>query len=670
MAPTSESHFGHDSGETSVGSREDLQTVLDGISAGVILQHASGKILTWNRTAAHIFGLEARDIVGRATADAEWATIREDGSPLPGRDHPSMVTLRTGRPCRGQVMGVRQPNGNYRWISIDTEPIFATEAGAIEAVAISFTDITEQRQVAADLVRSRRSMATLLGNLPGMVYRCQNDPDWTFDYVSEGCLGLTGYEPDNLVNSRTISYAEIIHPEDRQLVWDGVQEALAAGHEFELEYRIITRSGQVRWMWERGIMVPGDLGEPDLLEGFITDITPRKRAEEERVGLELRLRQSQKIEAMGTIAGGIAHDFNNILASIMGYAELALLDAEPESDLQSSLDAVVKASLRARDLVSQILTFSRGGEHDRRPVRLDGIVDEAVGMLRSVLPSTVGIEVVVDGAPPVIDADPSELHQVVVNLATNAVHAIEPNTGTITITVGATEVAAHELTAGELASGRYACLEVRDNGCGIPTSSLGSIFDPYFTTQVNGKGTGLGLAVVHGIVLAHGGGLRVVSTPEVGSVFAVYLPLCATGTAEDPPASGEPVGDVCGHILVVDDEESLVVLRTRELCRQGCEVTAVTDSLQALALFQADPQAFDLVITDMTMPGMAGDELFRAIRSVRADLPVVICTGYSERLGKLADRESTPDAIIHKPVRHEEFLATVRKLLSRPRPGR
>lgn len=667
MAPKSESRFGSDSGEIGAESRDHLHTVLEGISAGVVLQHASGRILTWNRTAADVFGLEAGDVIGRTSTDTEWATIREDGSPYPGHEHPSMITLRTGRPCRSKIMGVRQGDGTYRWISIDTAPITAANGRDVEAVAISFVDITEQRRVAGELRRSRRSMATLLGNLPGMVYRCHNDPDWTFTYVSEGCRPLTGYEPKEFVENRLVTFAEIIHPDDRDAVWNRVQEALAADREYELEYRIVDRAGELRWVWERGVMVRGEDDEPDLLEGFITDISRRKQAELEQRGLKERLRHSQKMEAMGTIAGGIAHDFNNILASIMGYTELALLDVEPGTDLQASLEEVVKASTRARDLVAQILTFSRRSERVRKPIRLDGLVGEAVGMLRSVLPTTVGIRVRLGPGPLVVEADGSELHQVVINLATNAVHAIEPATGTIHIFVEAAEVDSHEVTVGEIDSGRYACLEVRDDGCGIPPGDLESIFDPYFTTQEKGKGTGLGLAVVHGIVRSHGGGIKVISRPGEGTSFIVYLPLSDT-TVEELPAIGDPEpGGATGRVLVVDDEESLVVLRTRELCRQGCEVTAVTDSRQALDLFRADPDAYDLVITDMTMPGMAGDELFRAIKDVRPDLPVAICTGYSERLGRLAEEGREPDAVIAKPVRREEFLRTVRSLLSRPR---
>ncbi|MBI9085117.1 MAG: PAS domain S-box protein [Desulfobacterales bacterium] len=351
----------------------------------------------------------------------------------------------------------------------------------------------------------------------------------------------------------------------------------------------------------------------------------------EDIRRERQLRQTQKLEAMGTLAGGVAHDFNNILSGIIGFTEIALLEIDKDSPARASLQKVLSASERAGGLVRQILAFSRKGEQEHKPVRVRLIVNEALKLCRASLPAFIGIEQNLHSDLAVM-GDPTQIHQVVMNLCTNAGHSMEASGGVLRVRLEAVELdEGFTNRYSDASPGAFVKLSVADTGCGIAPEIIDRLFDPFFTTKRKGKGTGLGLSVVHGIVEGHGGILTVASRPGQGSVFCVFLPVVEmqTGRAigEDPPL---PMGTE--RILFIDDEPFQVDLGMQVLSRLGYGVVTETDSLRALARFRADPDAFDLVMTDMTMPELTGDELGLAILSLRPDMPVILCTGYSERI--------------------------------------
>ena len=384
------------------------------------------------------------------------------------------------------------------------------------------------------------------------------------------------------------------------------------------------------------------------------EMAERKRAEAE-------LRQAQKMRAIGTLAGGIAHDFNNILTAIIGYTQLAMQRVTSDATSRSYLGEVFIASQRAQKLVQQILTFSRQSEQEKRPIEIHLIVKEALKLLRASLPANIEIVQDIPARCGTVMADPTQIHQVVMNLCTNAYHAMQEKGGTLTVSLA--ETAAANISP-PLPSGDYLQLMVSDTGCGMDTSILERIFEPYFTTKEQGKGTGLGLAVTHGIVEGHGGHIRVVSTTGIGSTFSIYLPLHKQLQAE--PLEAVEKKEIRGgseHILVVDDEQELAQLLEMFLNHYGYRVTSLSDSTAAYEWFRTNQQDVDLVITDMSMPHLTGKELAEKILAERPELPIILCTGFSEQINAESARQLGIRAFLLKPFQEKELAELVREVL-------
>jgi signal transduction histidine kinase/ActR/RegA family two-component response regulator len=392
------------------------------------------------------------------------------------------------------------------------------------------------------------------------------------------------------------------------------------------------------------------------------EMAERKHQEKARRKLEDQLRQAQKMEAIGTLAGGIAHDFNNILSSVIGYTELALGETEKGSRLADDLQEIYTAGNRAKDLVRQILTFARHSEEKIIPIQISTIVKEALKMLRSAIPATIAIKQEIQSKSLVM-ANPTQIHQIFMNLCTNAAQAMEDDGGILTVRLydEKIETDVREKTAG-LKPGIYQKIEISDTGKGIAEKDLGSIFDPYFTTKAVGEGTGLGLSVVHGIVKSYGGSVSVKSAPGKGTVFSVYLPISKREVlSREEPLKALPRGTE--RILFVDDEAPVLQIGSRHLEELGYAVTIQNSSVAALELFKTDPDQFDLVITDMTMPNMTGDQFAIELMKIRADIPVILCTGYSKKVTADSASEIGIKAIAYKPIAKADFANTVRKVL-------
>ena len=386
--------------------------------------------------------------------------------------------------------------------------------------------------------------------------------------------------------------------------------------------------------------------------------------------LERNLRQSQKLEAIGTLASGIAHDFNNILGAVIGYGELALLNTPPESKPRRSIEMVLTAGGRAKELVNQILAFSRQSEEERKPVQIDNVLQEVLKFMRASLPATIEIRKSIESDIENILADPVEIQQVLMNLCTNALHAMREKGGVLEVRLTAAHLRpdSEELFP-DLKPGPYVKVTVKDTGHGMSEAIMAKIFDPYFTTKEKGVGTGLGLAVVHGIVKKHGGAIRVQSEVGRGAVFDLYFPAVGKQAASEVGLPGEmPTGRE--HILLIDDEQVLVDMGKEMLEYLGYRVETRTSSVDALELFGADPHRFDLVVSDMTMPNMTGDKLAVELRKLRKDIPVVICTGYSERLFDESIRTIGISAFVMKPLLMAQLARAIREALDRkPDPG-
>ena len=389
------------------------------------------------------------------------------------------------------------------------------------------------------------------------------------------------------------------------------------------------------------------------------DITERKRMEKEKKKLEARLRQAQKMEAIGTLAGGIAHDFNNILFPILGYSEMLMNDAPDNSDLKRDLSMIFNGTKRARDLVKQILAFSRQREYDLKPIKVHLVVKEALKLIRSSIPATIDImQNIIDCE--LVMADYTQIHQVAMNLLTNAYHAMEKKGGKLKVTLKEVDLRADDLKG--MPPGTYVRLTVSDTGIGMDQSTIDRIFDPYFTTKKEGKGTGLGLAVVHGIIKSHGGHISVYSEPGKGSEFHVYLPVIKA-QQETKQIEIQPIKKSNERILVVDDEKMVVEIQQKMLKRLGYDVTSCTSSVEALKAFQANPDNFDLIITDMTMPNMTGDQLAQKIMEIRTDIPIILCSGFSEKMSNEKAKSLGIKKFLMKPVLIKDLSITIRRAL-------
>ena len=396
---------------------------------------------------------------------------------------------------------------------------------------------------------------------------------------------------------------------------------------------------------------------------FVRDIAERRRADLTRRTLEAELFHAQKMEAVGTLAGGIAHDFNNILAAIVGNAEMAQLELPQGHVTQHDISEVLRAARRARELVLQILTFSRKQQPERRPVSTADAIADALKLLRATIPSTIELRSHIANADLRIHGEPTQLHQVLMNLGTNAAHAIGDHHGVIEMRQTLVEVGTHSPHA-DLLPGRYVCLTVSDSGHGMDRSTLERAFEPFFTTKGPGVGTGLGLAVVHGIVKSHDGVVLVESSPGRGTTFRLYFPLLTCPAIDDSAQEAAVPRGAGERVLFVDDEPALTAVTQRMLERLGYSVVALASSTDALATFRADPQAFDVVISDLTMPGMTGAQLALEMRRVRANVPVILSTGYLDRLDAETARALHARDLLIKPYSTEDLAAAVHRALT------
>ncbi len=538
------------------------------------------------------------------------------------------------------------------WIDHHCIPIY-DEDGVFLGRRVSNRDITCRKRMERSLTESEAQFRSLVEGAPHAIFL---QAEFRFAYVNQAAIDLFGARSaDQLLGTPVL---DRLHPDFREAVEKRIRRLNTLKQPVP----------RVRHVYLRldGIEVPVEVSSvPLTFEGkdgamaFVQDVTEREK-------VEARLQQAQKMEAVGVLAGGIAHDFNNILFPIMGRSEMLLEDLPEKSTARDHAAEIYRAACRARDLVNQILTFSRRSEHKKIPLRIQRELKEVLKLSRATIPSN--IELRQDIAPDVepVLADPTNIHQMIMNLVTNAYHAVEESGGWVSVSLHRKESESGDLPNALLFPGPYALLAVSDSGCGIPREVMPRIFEPYFTTKGQEKGTGLGLSLVYGIVREHGGDIRVYSEPGKGSAFHVYLPLLQREVPDEtvePPAA-YPLGGA-ERILFVDDEEAIVNLEAQMLERLGYRVAAYTGSKKALEAFAADPGAFDLVITDMAMPSMTGIQLARRLVAIRPDIPVILSSGYSDAITREEPAKSGIRAILHKPVTKGDLANTIRRVLDR-----
>ena len=530
--------------------------------------------------------------------------------------------------------------GRVTWVYGTTAPILAADGRVIGYVGTN-VDITERRRAEQERARLLRSLEesqtrlqTLVGNLPGMAYRCLNDPGWTMAYVSEGSEAVTSYRRDELENSREIAYADIVHPDDREWLWARCEAELETRTPCQHEYRIIDRDGRERWVSERASGVYSADGALVAIDGFIQDITAARRAKFEREQLDRKVQETQKLESLGVLAGGIAHDFNNLLTTILGNASIAQSELPPGSPSQDCLDQITEASMRAGDLCKQMLAYSGRGRFIVQTLDLGQLVEQTAQMLQISISKKAVLRYRLEKGLPAVEVDATQIRQVIMNLVINASEAIGDKSGVISLSTGLTRVDRDYLQGTlmdpDLPAGDYVYLEVSDSGAGMSAETKARIFDPFFTTKFTGRG--LGLAAVLGIVRGHKGALKVYSEVGRGTTFKLLFPAVAgAGEIETPAPAAAPSWRGEGTVLVVDDEETMRNTMARMMRMIGLEPVLAADGREAVEIFRKDPRRFALVLLDLTMPHMDGEQTFTELRRLRPDVRVVLMSGFNSQ---------------------------------------
>ena len=612
-----------------------------------------GKIVLWNRAAEEISGVGAADMLGKGNY--------EHALPFYGIRRPVLVDL-VLKPFaeierlyshvkieNGHVFGesyTHSRHGQAYMLGI-AAPLYDSAGkvvGAIEAIR----DITERKQAEEEHVR----LATALDQAAEAVFI--SDTDWVIQYVNPAFEKMSGYPRHEIIGS----HSSILRPDRHDpMLYKNHRETVARGEVW---------SGHLVARRKDGTCYEAEVTASPIRdkERRIINYVSIHRDITHEIKLEKELRQAQKMEAIGTLAAGIAHDFNNILTAIVGFTQMALFKIPEDNPGRQDMEKVLASSSRATDLVRRILAFSRQSDQGRKTVHLVPIIDEVMKLLRSSLPTTIEIRRVsaIARDRDQMIADPTQLHQVVMNLCTNAAHAMRAGGGTLSIELGEVEIDASLVTRyRNLTPGPYLRLTVSDTGHGIDPAVMERIFDPYFTTKKPGEGTGMGLAMVQGIVKSHGGAVTVYSEVGQGTTFQVFLPMIA-GDVEQVKAAPEPVPRGHERILFVDDEQVLVELGRDMLESLGYTVTITTSSLDALALFRDRTGDFDLIVTDLTMPGLTGKMLAKEILAIRPDTPILLCTGFSESIrGK--QLESGIRDVLMKPYQLAILAKMVRNVL-------
>jgi signal transduction histidine kinase/CheY-like chemotaxis protein len=557
----------------------------------------------------------------------------------------------------GEIAGItyrmRHADGSWRWFH-GNDSVFERDAdGRARLLIGTATDITAIKDAEVALRENSHRLDFILSAANMGVWELNLDLGTILCTDSLARLLKLNREdtPKTLED-----FLSLINPDDREDERQRISGVAANGSLYHSEFRITRSRGEVRWMASVAKLVRDESGKPLRLLGLMRDITQRKHAESDRKRMEQRIRQSEKMEALGALAGGIAHDFNNILTAINGNARLTLHELPADHPVRINIEEIHRGAMRATDLVSRILAFSRNEEPALRQVDLGSVVDEAARLLRATMPAMIEIRFESSRTSPVL-ADATQIHQVIMNLGANARDAMSARGGILAITLCELPIDSRLLArAPELSGESCVCLTVEDTGPGIPHQDLDRIFEPFFTTKAQGHGTGMGLAMVHGIVRRHGGVILASSPPGGGARFDIFFPTAVQRTEASQVANEPQIVHGRGErILYVDDEEPLVFLATRMLKRMGFQVEGFTDPRQALHEFERDPQRWDMVITDLGMPGMSGLDLAAELLRIRPGLPLMLTSGYVRIEDAERARMIGAEDIVLKPNTIEEM---------------
>ncbi len=627
-----------------------LRNLIDSIPDLIFYKDHEGRYLGCNSAFEELVNRREDEIIGRTDFDL---FPRDEALSYRKKDQQMFAA---NQACRNDEWIV-YPDG--RRVLLDTlkTPFYGSDDEILGMIGLS-RDITEYRETTKEVRRLSYFYELLLDSAGEGIIGLDSEGRVTF--INPCAMNILGFESEEILGREF--HGLIRHSDVNKQYLDLAHCRIHAA----IRDKTITHGINEYFFGKGGQGIAVNYSSTPVMDNeVIIGVVITFQDVTERQNLESRLRQAQKMEAIGTLAGGIAHDFNNILTIIIGYSEMALLGLPVEIPVRRDITQVLKAAGRAKELVQQILSFSRRTEQELKPIGVASIVKETLKLLKVGLPATIDIQLTVDAEEGTILGDPTQMHQVVMNLCTNAYHAMLDTGGSLRVAVRNGDIGPDSLGQGlSLPAGRYLLLTVADTGMGMDRHTMDRIFEPYFTTKEKGKGTGLGLAMVHGIVEKHGGCVTVASEIGRGSTFTVYLPvLVSPHPEEESVAPGDTVARGTERILVVDDEEPVASALQLVLESLGYQVTAMVNSEEALQLFVDNPAAFDLVLTDLSMPKLPGDQLARRILSARPEIPVVLLTGFNELISREDARKLGIREYALKPVGRSDLAALVRRVL-------
>ncbi|CCK78681.1 two component system hybrid sensor protein [Desulfobacula toluolica Tol2] len=612
----------------------------------LIINPADGSIVEANKAACLFYGYPKEKFISLKITDINTLTPEKVSDEMNKALSKNKLVFRFSH---------RLASGKTRDVEVYSGPI---EYGQETFLYSIIHDITQRKKAETALQKSNEALRKSEEKFR-LAFRTSPDAinlnsleNGTYMDINDGFTKILGYTREDIIGKSSVELNIWNNLKDRtHLISDLKKHGLVEN----LEANFRGKDGQIRTglMSARLLMIDNK----ETILSITRDIT-------EKGMLEAKLRQSQKMEAIGTLAGGIAHDFNNILFPILGHSEMLLEDISHNHPLRPGLEGIYTAALRAKELVKQILTFSRQNNDELKLIKIQHILKEVLKLIRSTIPTTIEIIQDISNNCGTIKADPTQIHQLIMNLATNAYHAMEKTGGKLTVSLQAIQLGQHDTISHELKPGAYACLTIADTGIGMDKELQKKIFDPFFTTKDKDKGTGLGLSVVHGIMKSHGGAIKVYSESGKGSTFRVYFPLIKKISAPNEMKTDRTLLHGTENILLVDDEQSILSMGTKMLNRLGYKVFSKTSSIEALEMFRSEPYAFDLVITDMTMPKLPGDILASELIKIRRDIPIIICTGLNDE--KTLKQIVLPRGVkemLFKPIVMTDLSQKIRKIL-------
>ncbi len=642
--------------------RKFIASVLDTVPVGVVTLDAAGLVTSANQRAVSILGLRQDDPL-RMTFDAPvWRILAVDGSPFPEDRLPFSVVMATGRPVFGVKHAIHWPEGKRVVLSINAAPTF-DEQGHVAGMTASIEDTTEPERAENELARSHDLLTNLARLVPGVIYQYRLYPDGrsAFPYSSPGMNDIYEVTPEAVQKDATPVFGRL-HPEDYDRVGATIMESARTLQTFYCEFRVILPRQGLRWRSSQAHPERTEDGGT-LWHGIISDITERKLAEAEKSILEDQLHQAQKMEAVGRLAGGVAHDFNNMLSAILGHVEMAMEDVDSTQALYADLQEIQTAARRSAELTRQLLAFARKQTVAPRVLELNQTVEGMLKMLHRLIGEDIDLTFQPHADLWSVKLDPSQIDQILANLCVNARDAIA-DVGKITIETENSRFD-QDYCANHVGHvvGDYVQLAVSDNGCGMDKATLARLFEPFFTTKESGKGTGLGLATVYGIVKQNSGFINVYSEPGHGTTFKIYLPRHVSDAGVAVERAARPAARGNETILVVEDEPSLLNMTKRILERLGYIVVTASAPGEAICLAREYPCEIHLLVTDVVMPEMNGKDLAKQLQSLFPGLKCLFMSGYTASV--IAHHGVLDDGVnfVQKPFSKEDLAAKVREVL-------